>query len=345
MIETVDTELMEKVRDKYIKLGLSTEQYTQKFAENIISQVYSNLGLKMPEVLILASRKSLIDYLGKSPDITFSLYNYDAMAFYNYFSHFIPEVKEKTKNWDLLINLGEVVLYERQAICIQRPTKLWLNNAKQLHNNDTYAIEFCDGTGFCFWNGIPCEDRIIFNPETITKNEVLSCTNKELQRVLMAKFGIENLDLKVLDSNDWGTLVQSELRDVNGDIQKFIKVVNTTPEVTLNLSKQEINDVYRYLQKDKKYKHITNCYRHGDVVLIDKNKKTLSYQESTRLTNEFKKELEDTLKSILKQKKADDKIIYKDYYLQVHPTCKTVKEAFEKTLYKFRPDFIPVIQS
>lgn len=55
------------------------------------------------------------------------------------------------------------------------------------------------------WRGVPIDERIAFQPETITSNEVLAETNVERRRVLMERMGyeafLEAAQAKVLDSD------------------------------------------------------------------------------------------------------------------------------------------------
>jgi len=93
------------------------------------------------------------------------------------------------------------------------------------------AMEFSDGYGFYAWHGVCVPERIIMQPETITVQGIVTETNAEIRRVMMFRYGLDRalLDLgaKLLQSDGYGDLYQIIL---DGQAQKFVRVVNGTPE-------------------------------------------------------------------------------------------------------------------
>ena len=128
-------------------------------------------------------------------------------------------------------NSGLWYPYGRICFVCDRPSALYLDEQGRLHNELGMAMEFSDGYGFYAWHGVCVPERIIMQPETITVQGIVTETNAEIRRVMMFRYGLDRalLDLgaKLLQSDGYGDLYQIIL---DGQAQKFVRVVNGTPE-------------------------------------------------------------------------------------------------------------------
>lgn len=355
---TLEQKSMKAVyKDKYIKLGLSTEPINQDEARNKIIELYEALKLKAPKIVFtespLAAHKILNNLTGKKETYYPALIGSSCihlMAFYDFFATEcnMPLVAKKLAKYKALTSLGLCYLYENIAVISEKPIHIWKDARGRLHNPDRKAIEFSDGFGLYFWQGTKVPGYLIEEPEKITQEAIYREKNKEIQRCMISMYGIDKLmsKAKVIDTDDWGTLIQFEdLKDSSGDKLTFVKVVNSTPEVSLHLSKSEIDEVFTRVQSKSEYQ-VSSHIRHGDVILVIKqDTPEPSIEEKTELMKKFRKELDTELRKVLYNKKVNEELIWKDYFLQVEPTCKTVSEAFSKSLYRFKPGFMPIIQS
>ena len=92
------------------------------------------------------------------------------------------------------------------------------------------AIDFVDGTGYYFLNGVPMEEKHIITPaEKLNVLEIINEKNIEVRRELIRKIGIERFILKtgatVLDKNGDYELLSIKLSDEVPDA-RYLKMKN-----------------------------------------------------------------------------------------------------------------------
>lgn len=82
-------------------------------------------------------------------------------------------------------------LVGESTIILRKPIEIRRNQNLVLHSENGPAVKWKDGTDLFFWNGIEvCED-LILNPESITKEVILSEQNVEVRRCYQEVLGSE----------------------------------------------------------------------------------------------------------------------------------------------------------
>jgi len=94
-------------------------------------------------------------------------------------------------------------LFEEVAVLIPNPSHVFKNDDLVLHDEDKPAVQWKDGTSFCYWNGIEIPEKLICDQDTVTANDILAETNAEVRRCYQEILGSKKfgslLGLIVLD--------------------------------------------------------------------------------------------------------------------------------------------------
>jgi len=106
------------------------------------------------------------------------------------------------------------------------------DDRQRLHCETGPAVEFRDGWKIYVWHGVRVPESIIEHPETITAQQIMSESNAEIRRAMMYMYGLDrclvDLGAKLEQSDGYGDLYRLS---INNQTQKFVKVVNGTPEL------------------------------------------------------------------------------------------------------------------
>jgi hypothetical protein len=174
------------------------------------------------EEQLTGSTDRLLDWLGLS----------DAgwVAFYDFWHRAgvltNEEAAEVLLLRDYLKQAFDSVLLDECALVIALPRVMARDDDGQLHHSTGFAVEWHDGTGLCYWHGTAVPDRLVFNPESYTADEIKSETNTEIRRALGEKLGwgkvADILGAKPLDAwTDDATGLRYEL--MGSDPGKWLK--------------------------------------------------------------------------------------------------------------------------
>lgn len=233
MIQTLTPEQEKQLpvyKDKYIKLGLSTEPVNKDQAEEICSRIYTELmQLPKPKVMVVDSPKAAWDTVRKNTDEKHFTWPYlcgqfDAsiFSFYDY-CHEVLGVQyselEKYKLWASTIHLGPVWTMDEMAVVSDKPKHIHMLNGV-LHKDEAPAVEYKDG--FCVYalNGVRVDKHLAMTPASkLDPTEFAKISNVEVRREFVRKVGME----RIIDH------LSPEVLDTKGDYELLL--VNLGEEV------------------------------------------------------------------------------------------------------------------
>jgi len=128
--------------------------------------------------------------------------------------------------------------FDEAVIMTERPCKLFRDDDGRLHSELGAAIEYPDGWGVYSWHGVRVPKWIITEPEKITPEKVLTEGNQEIRRVMLERYGWDNLldDLgaTTIHEDSFGKLVETDKlgKYLDGEDPKarFVLVVDPSTE-------------------------------------------------------------------------------------------------------------------
>jgi len=240
-----------KFYNEHLEYGRSIKPIDHAKAEAIITKLYARIGLKAPnfhyyksphEILKTHKEVSLDNYFGGQQWIHWK-------AFYT-FAEQIGVVYEKEHS-ELLAewleeskNLHWWFPYEEDCLISERPIKLSVNEGGFLHCENDKAIEYADGWGMYYLNGVKVNEYLVMtDSDDLDINVFLKETNADIKAEFVRKYGVERmLHLgKKVDSYDkyaenkypWWHKSQYELWDMKElfpgiDYQPYVKMLNQT---------------------------------------------------------------------------------------------------------------------
>lgn len=221
-------------RDKWLNLFYNNEGINQELATKQIQWLYTFCGKEQPEVMFMDSPlgcQILIQKLKDGEDVKPSDINietqkdftakdffpssyyantsdYGWVAFYDFFQslEFFDYDWTNFNEFKALLQSGIYELYTFEKVCIACSIpKVKQDEQNRLHYEDGYAVVFKDGFSMTYWHGVNVPERWIFNPETITKEEIIKEDNAERRRVMKEILGSKNfaerLGIEVIDED------------------------------------------------------------------------------------------------------------------------------------------------
>jgi len=242
MIEKLTAEQEAKLpeyRDKWIKIGLSTERCDRQEAEKWVKKVYEVVNLTPPKhvrwfqsPLACAQAQGKLKKLSDStfkakdadaqidkaiagPDVEGVYTNeqiygaHDAgwLSFYNYFLEVVElKVCERLlPTMELAKNCGWWAPYTEIVLLQEKPTQIHMVN-KQLHNETGPAIEYADGFSVHALNGTRMPKWMVMTPaEDLDSKEIAKIKNAEVRAEYIRKIGLEkalgDISNKLLDKD------------------------------------------------------------------------------------------------------------------------------------------------
>lgn len=133
----------------------------------------------------------------------------------------------------LVANTGLVIPTEKVCYVSKAPVAVRFDDRGRLHHESRPAIEYPDGTGFCYWHNVMVPSHVIVNPASITLTEIDSETNQEVKRVMIEQYGASryliDTGAKEVASNEYGTILVRDMGRWEEPIV-VVKVRNSTPE-------------------------------------------------------------------------------------------------------------------
>jgi len=186
------------------------------------------------------------------------------------------------------------------------PANIDRDDSGRLHSEHRAAVGFRDGWGVYAWHGLRVPADIIEHPETITLAQIKSCTNQELRRVMIERYGQSRYLLdsgaELVSQDECGALYRSE---IEGDEPLvMVRVLNSTPEPDGSLTRDEA------MQAFPGVKVASGDLRGGEVEMVG-----------------------------IDQLPEDSR--FKSYFLRVPPAIETAREAvawtFDVPAAKYHP--------
>jgi hypothetical protein len=158
--------------DKYLKIGMSTEQSSKEDAENAIIRSYEYMNRPIPEIiwassplegakvalrLLIGDREptegDILNVLSAASYGSFEAY---WVSFYS-FIFFELEVEKKDELIDIVNDIvkhcGVYWTFEDTVVLTPKPIKIFVNEEGALNNSEGLALEYPDGWGIYAING------------------------------------------------------------------------------------------------------------------------------------------------------------------------------------------------
>ncbi len=240
------------------------------FERRLIDRVSNFVSYKIWEEVWHDIKKIIGRYLRRSG---INLYFYDGINFEYNFKN-VPEPKSQE-----LLDLGvaDMIRLPSLTIVSEFPIRILKNEHGQLHCSNNSAVEWSDGFGLFYWNGIKVPREWIINKETIDKRTVLSEPNIERRRCIMEILGAEKyfelLNVVCIDDSidEHGNPIKLyRTKEKEPKIEEYLFylfVVDPSTKREYSISVPPSYDVYWAKASTFDYKKIE--VRHGDVGLLN----------------------------------------------------------------------------
>jgi len=137
------------------------------------------------------------------------------LSFYDFFAdHF--GLAESTKGLrELCKQSGWVWMFGDLAVICEKPIRVTVNPAGNLHNEKRAAVEYNDGTKVYSFNGVSIPEKWVLERETMDPAEILSCSDVDKRAAGVALYGYarlkNRLDYNIVEGDpttDIGALVE-----------------------------------------------------------------------------------------------------------------------------------------
>jgi hypothetical protein len=233
---------MSVYRDRWIDIGLDTQDLDQEACKNAVIKMYECGGLKAPsEFVFTQGPKEAIAYLKKRKLIkdvsdylnncVFGSHEAGWLSFYSF-------MKEQVgiKNLEKVAGLVEVAhtcgwVWVSKNVCVlsEKPIAVRFDDQSRLHSETGPAIEYRDGTVVFAWHGVRIPRQWIENKESLKAEEALTWDNMEQRRAMMEIIGwdkiLQKLKAKTIDKDEdpeIGELLEVNIPDVGRE--RFLRV-------------------------------------------------------------------------------------------------------------------------
>lgn len=114
------------------------------------------------------------------------------------------------------------------AFVVRKPHSITRDEQGRLHNSSGLCVEFPDGWGLYYWHGTRANEKIILQPETLTRADFLNENNLEVRRIIQERMGerfVAELGGKIIDSEPMrGILYEVELPNDPEGVAHYVKV-------------------------------------------------------------------------------------------------------------------------
>jgi len=238
---------LDSYRDKWLKIGLSTEPLDFEKAKAATIKAYELAGQPVPTEFYAtrspAEAVELIQKISKEKtgvafsrnDIVLGFsYGFHDAYWLGFFEFFRNELGiESTKKLDGLMDLahhcGWVSFYDDCVVFQDRPVSVKFDEQGRTHSETGPAILYGDGFGVYIWHGVRIPDGWIEKKSELTAKVALTWPNIEQRRCACEILGwariLEDLQSKVIDEDgdpQIGTLLEVDLPEIGKE--KFLKV-------------------------------------------------------------------------------------------------------------------------
>ena len=228
-------------RDRWLKIGLSTEPTDREAAIRAARRCYESVGLTPPERVIFArspvEAADLISKAGaKSADDVFHDFCWNqheagSLAFYAFFHEVVgvPGLEKIEPLLELAKVCGWVSFYDTAIVIQDRPSHIRFDDNRLLHSESSPAIQYRDGFSIYSWHGVRIPGEwITGNPPTAA--EALHWPNVEQRRAACEIVGwvniLRQLNARTIDKDEdpmVGELVRVTIPDIGEE--QFLRVL------------------------------------------------------------------------------------------------------------------------
>ncbi len=229
--------LFPKYVDKWLNIGLSTEDIDVEKSLAALKQIYEQSDLVYPDkyevydspFAAVKAMKEKYDIDVYPKDFIYGCHEAAALSFYDFFIENTEiEITSKINPFmELAKHCGWVLMFDELVVLTQKPSSIAWDTEKRLHNEDDFAIKFRDGMGIASWHGTRIPSEWITDKSTITPEVCLHWSNIEQRRSACEILGWANvlnqLDAKEIDKDEddtIGTLLEVDLPDAG--VERFL---------------------------------------------------------------------------------------------------------------------------
>lgn len=190
---------------------------------------------------------------------------------------YLDDLAYEYKNELVSYGVCDIILLKKFCIISEFPKRIEKNNESILHSAKGPAIEWRDGFGMYFWNGVKVPKEWIKNRESITSETISLETNIERRRCLMEILGHEKffklMNVFCLDDtiDDCGKPMKlfrtKEIDSTVNEYLFYLLVVDPSTDREYFISVPPCYDVQ--WAKAATFNHQKIQYRQGDVGLLN----------------------------------------------------------------------------
>jgi hypothetical protein len=227
-------------RDRWLKIGLSTEPTDRPAAIAAARRCYESTGLVAPDKFIFASSPIEATNIGvtlgaKNQREVFSNFCWNqheagSLAFYAFFHEVVglSGLEKIEPLLDLAKLCGWVSFYDTAVIIQDRPEIIRFDDRGLLHAENGPSVRYRDGFSVYSWHGVRIPGEWMTKPPTAT--EALHWDNMEQRRAACEIVGwvniLRELNAKTIDKDDdpmVGELVRVDIPDIGEE--QFLRVL------------------------------------------------------------------------------------------------------------------------
>jgi hypothetical protein len=116
------------------------------------------------------------------------------------------------------------------ALVVRKPRLLAFDDDGRLHSATNRCVEYPDGWGFFAWHGVPVSERVILDPDSLTREDFLGERNIEARRIIQERMGAERfvweLAATYIDGGSQGVLYEVKLPDDPDRVARYVQVLD-----------------------------------------------------------------------------------------------------------------------
>jgi hypothetical protein len=200
--------------------------------ERVWFQVMAQVGDQVgDQVMALIGERVMFKVMGqfmaqahRSVQAYFDEPNYSAC-------HFFHEIFEPNDLIHLALFNQMVSGYlpgRKEAWLVRKPILLSRDEQGRLHSVSSMCMQYRDGWGFYAWHGVRCSEKIILEPDRLTREDWMQERNLELRRIIQERLGndrfVELIGGTIIDRGKRGDLVSVDLLDDPEQEARFVHV-------------------------------------------------------------------------------------------------------------------------
>ncbi len=238
MIDQLTTEqelLLDTYRDKWINIGMSTEQTNPQKAMAALGDAYKAANLTCPDKYELydspteaiLEMKLRYDLDIKVCDFSYGNQSAPWLSFIDY-AHEVLKIDQHTPLAGLIEfsrHSGWALFFDELVVLTHPPMEIKLDDQRRAHSDTDYAIKYRDGTGITVWHGCRIPSDWIFDKTTVTPEVILNWPNIEERRCSCEIIGWANainlMNAEIVDEDEnkeIGTLLQVHIPNIGDEL-------------------------------------------------------------------------------------------------------------------------------